>query len=475
MTLPPLHFLSVYFFFESRMKSFVMLQYALKGLKDNLDASYLRLQADRTSFGQGQELATQINTMQEDCEYLDIGGVCYHTRRQHLVESGDSMLSAIVCGEFRCEREDNGYLFIDRDGALFKDILLYLRHGQTNHHVDPMLHNAICREAKYYGLEGLTSIFQAASSPRQHYALMVAGGIDGTYRPVVSAEMYDPVAAEWQPIPHMRVRRACSGYSTLDSKFLLIGGKSFQHAESSVEEYNPIIQQWRDLPHLRVARRHCAAVTFGKSVVVIGGFSSSDSMYLNSVERYNPATSTWTPMPSLNTSRLGCAACVVDGRLIVAGGIGDEGILASIEEYQPATQTWTPLPDMLTARCFLAAVAVHGKLMMMGGKDMSMESTDLVEEFDPLTGQGQYIPSMNTKRCGCAAVCVEDAVLVLGGTDGHRHLNTVEQFDLRSRRWLQNIPGMLSDRSYAAVGLVPVPGPRDQAVAPGSELGGTAY
>jgi len=164
----------------------------------------------------------------------------------------------------------------------------------------------------------------------------------------------------------------------------------------------------------------------------------------------------------LNTSRLGCAACVVDGRLIVVGGIGDEGILASIEEYRPATQTWTPLPDMLTARCFLAAVEVRGKLVMIGGKDGSMESTDLVEEFDPRTGQGLYLPGMNEKRCGCVAVCVEDEVFVLGGTDGHRHLNTVEQFDFRARRWLQKIPNMLSDRSYAAVGVVPMPGPRDQ-------------
>lgn len=61
---------------------------------------------------------------------LDIGGVRFKTTRQTLTSQPQTFFEGLLSGRFEV-LEDDGYIFIDRDGRLFEPILRFLRTGQV--------------------------------------------------------------------------------------------------------------------------------------------------------------------------------------------------------------------------------------------------------------------------------------------------------------------------------------------------------
>jgi len=63
---------------------------------------------------------------------LDVGGVRYSTTYSTLTLYPDSMLGRLFGGELPLKKNEDGAVFIDRDGALFRHILNFLRCGRLS-------------------------------------------------------------------------------------------------------------------------------------------------------------------------------------------------------------------------------------------------------------------------------------------------------------------------------------------------------
>ncbi|RUS76767.1 hypothetical protein EGW08_015474 [Elysia chlorotica] len=61
---------------------------------------------------------------------LNVGGTLYTTTRSTLLKYPDSMLGSLASHDCPSTQDENGHLFIDRDGAAFKYILNFLRSSQ---------------------------------------------------------------------------------------------------------------------------------------------------------------------------------------------------------------------------------------------------------------------------------------------------------------------------------------------------------
>ncbi|GJQ08905.1 hypothetical protein GpartN1_g696.t1 [Galdieria partita] len=86
---------------------------------------------------------------------LNVGGKYFETTVDTLTKYSDSMLSAWFSGKYSMQKDDNGYIFLDRDGDRFRHILNYLRCGTIHIGEDIRLLGEILEEAEYFGLQSL--------------------------------------------------------------------------------------------------------------------------------------------------------------------------------------------------------------------------------------------------------------------------------------------------------------------------------
>lgn len=82
----------------------------------------------------------------------------YTTSLLTLTRESDSMLAAMFSGRHELLKEEDGCVFIDRDGTHFRYVLNYLRDGGVNMDClprDRQLLRELKKEATYYQLHGL--------------------------------------------------------------------------------------------------------------------------------------------------------------------------------------------------------------------------------------------------------------------------------------------------------------------------------
>lgn len=104
---------------------------------------------------------------------LNIGGVKYWTTRSTLLASGDNYFSALVDGRWKASLDEDGFIFIDRNGKYFEPILDYLRMGRWR--CPPNLDEGqLLEEAQFYSIDVNvtktitdTSIRQALTAAKQ--------------------------------------------------------------------------------------------------------------------------------------------------------------------------------------------------------------------------------------------------------------------------------------------------------------------
>ena len=88
---------------------------------------------------------------------LNVGGSKFETTLSTLTRYPDSMLGAMFSGRHEVPPDDEGYVFIDRDGTHFRAILNFLRSGFVDQPRSEQAANELKRELEYYQLpsEGL--------------------------------------------------------------------------------------------------------------------------------------------------------------------------------------------------------------------------------------------------------------------------------------------------------------------------------
>jgi len=80
---------------------------------------------------------------------LNVGGYKYETTLQTL-SHGNSMISGMFSGKFPLVYDNEGYIFIDRDGKWFNLILNFLRDGKIEIPRDPVDYSQLITEIEYY-------------------------------------------------------------------------------------------------------------------------------------------------------------------------------------------------------------------------------------------------------------------------------------------------------------------------------------
>ncbi|KAI9270107.1 BTB/POZ protein [Helicostylum pulchrum] len=85
---------------------------------------------------------------------LDVGGTVYRTTKDTLRES--EFLCNLVDGNWSENLSNQKEIFIDRDGFLFRYVLLYLRTGQLD--VDKQYWKSLRNEAEFYIISNLATM-----------------------------------------------------------------------------------------------------------------------------------------------------------------------------------------------------------------------------------------------------------------------------------------------------------------------------
>ena len=124
---------------------------------------------------------------------LNVGGQIYTTSLATLTKYSESMLGAMFSGRFAAQKDSNGNYFIDRDGALFRYILGFLRNGELQ--VPENFHEfgLILKEAEFFQIPALTDAVKQqmqsrdghkSNKPEQMEVITVFGDFNGNVESV---------------------------------------------------------------------------------------------------------------------------------------------------------------------------------------------------------------------------------------------------------------------------------------------------
>lgn len=95
---------------------------------------------------------------------LDVGGFKFATTLTTLTADPDSMLAAMFSGRFMVEKNEDGCVFIDRDGQFFYHILNWLRNGTLPPIESTLEREYLLVESRYYQLTSLNEYLLAQDS-----------------------------------------------------------------------------------------------------------------------------------------------------------------------------------------------------------------------------------------------------------------------------------------------------------------------
>jgi len=235
----------------------------------------------------------------------------------------------------------------------------------------------------------------AVAVPLADGRVLIAGGADNVA--VRSAEVFDPVAIEFEPVPNL------TRYKRADA----VGAR---------------------LPDGRV--------------LIAGGFNEVSYAH---AEVFDPATEKFTDVAGeMTTPRNGAiAAPLPDGRILIAGGRAEGEDLRSSEVFDPVDETFTGLTARMWRGHYSAVGGVlpDGRVLIAAGGTGSAAVTEI---FDPQAGAFELLNTGSGNELGSAvgAVLPSGQMLVTGGISGGM-----------SRRWAGIV-----DPTSGAFGYLPQEG-----------------
>ena len=242
----------------------------------------------------------------------------------------------------------------------------------------------------------------------------------------------------------MRIARAAHTATTLpDGRVLVAGGfTEAENAATSAEIYDPVANRFVPLPRMVTLRHsHTATLLPGGRVLIVGGYATGNEV-VTKAELFDPKSNAFSSTGSMGAARAGHVAVLLrNGKVLIAGGVGPAwSFLSSAELFDPATGRFTPTGAMAVAReSHIAARLDDGRVLIAGGHrgrraDMVLYSS--TEMYDAAAGTFRASGDMRVRRHKHDATVLPDGrVLITGGTD-ERDMNGVyrstELFDPRS-------------------------------------------
>jgi len=125
-----------------------------EAMEADLEKKTAKLNQERVTFEDEKKSVAATNKVLKSKVKLDVGGTMLSSSRTTLTSMPGSMLDAMFSGRHTLEEDDDGRVFIDRDGAAFKLVLEYLR-APTSFSLDGLSKREVASclvEFEYYGL-----------------------------------------------------------------------------------------------------------------------------------------------------------------------------------------------------------------------------------------------------------------------------------------------------------------------------------
>ena len=91
------------------------------------------------------------------------------------------------------------------------------------------------------------------------------------------------------------------------------------------------------------------------------------------------------------------------------------------------------------------------RIYAVGGWRDEFKSIASAEMYDPRTNEWIELEPMATKRCGVGLTALGDSIYAVGGHDGEKYLNSVERYDVASKKWFRDVAEMRSGRTSMGV------------------------
>jgi WD40 repeat protein len=253
--------------------------------------------------------------------------------------------------------------------------------------------------------------------------VLIAGGQDKNYNCLASAELYDPASGTFSATGSLTTSRFLATATLLsDGKVLIAGGQdcdgSFRPL-ASAELYDPAKGTFSATSSMADARyAHTATLLSDGKVLMAGGYGGSASTYLASAEVYDPVRGTFSPTASMTTVRdFHTATLLSDGKVLIAGGSNGAAPGASTELYDEAAGTFSATGSMETARGGHTATRLpNGSVLITGGADSNGDCLASAETYGPGHATSSLTGSMTDPRAWATATLLSDGrVLVAGG------------------------------------------------------------
>jgi non-specific serine/threonine protein kinase len=256
---------------------------------------------------------------------------------------------------------------------------------------------------------------------------------------------------EWRALAGAPSMRQYAASTEVAGRLWLFGGIGADGgASTETAAYDRAINTWTPGPELPRPLHHAAAVTWRGDAVLIGGFVPGKELTSGQSDRvYVMRGGSWRELPPLNHPRAAAAAAVVGGKIVVVGGQADQKLVRRTEVFDG--RRWTVAADIPTPREHLGAASDGRYLYAVGGRDLTAaKNVAALERYDPATDSWTHLDDMPDNVGSVGAAYVDGLVIAVGGEDVTDAFDTVQAFDVRSKRWLQ-LPALPAPRHGVAV------------------------
>eukprot|EP01133_Synstelium_polycarpum_P004017 gene4017-4652_t len=353
---------------------------------------------------------------------LDVGGRHFATTLATLTKYPDSMLAAMFSSRFELPRDEDGRIFIDRDGKLFAHILAYLRDGPLwTPPVAIDMKKRLEIEFAYYGLEPVRTpttisptttprcvcVAHAGEAPQPHH--------QGSWSPVPNfssnIRSYRMLVSHNNAIYAITERSSqsngaastfqCEAYTveagwtfkcaileTMAEYYMVaavVGDQIYAIPDAGLHQpifrFDTVESRWRTTnDYLPTGRTSFALAVLDEYLYVIGGYKGSTPCA--DVDRYHPRTGSWCTVSSMGAKRAECSAVVLDDAIYVIGGSQPT---STVERYNPHTNAWTLVCNLSNSRFTISTSAMlEGKIYAIGSEN-ECEGLNIVLQFSPAT------------------------------------------------------------------------------------------
>jgi hypothetical protein len=259
--------------------------------------------------------------------------------------------------------------------------------------------------------------------------ILVVGGFGGggSNFGIANAEVFDPTAKTWTPVPDMAYKRWYPTATTLpDGRILVMAGwQTSAHTNAGISEiYDPVTNSWTKLTNANnpFETYPFVYVLPDGRLIHIGG-----SEYATDTDILDFVTNTWSVLDS-NIVDGGSATMYTPGKFMKAGSAADSQFVGPssnttfVLDMTRPSPAWRPAPSMAYARSFLnltmlpdgSVLATGGETDKDGGKIANAVYAS--ELWSPQSQTWSTMASMSTPReyHGTALLLPDGRVLVSG-------------------------------------------------------------